>query len=143
MVGEGCGDLLVDVVLDVQVTAVARRACDHGGIPQVQTNLDLARISVEVSLGVEIEVGDVVTEVHHLLLTLGSANGEGRAHVSRVEAKNIHKGDLVIHHLVLALRQCHLVEVLVRPRVAGDLVTFVKHALPFVRWAPCFKGRTT
>lgn len=60
MVRQGRGDVLVDVVLDVQVAAVARRAGQHGLVPEVHAELDLVGGGVEVALRVEIEVGDVV-----------------------------------------------------------------------------------
>lgn len=129
MRSKNLGNLLVNVVLDVQVGAVARRLGQHGLVPQVDADADLARVGVQVALSVEIKVGDVVTKIGHLSLALGSADGVRRTHVSRVEAQDVGEGDLVVHHLVLALGQCQGVEILVRPRVAGDLVALGNHAL--------------
>lgn len=133
MVRQGRGDVLVDVVLDVQVAAVARRAGQHGLVPKVHAELDLVGLRVEVALGVEIEVGDVVAQVGHLSLALGSADGVRRAHVGREETENVHEGNLVVDHLVLALGERHLIQVLVGPRVAGNLVTIGNHSLEAVR----------
>jgi len=129
MVGEGRSNLFVDVVLNVQITGVARRSRSHGRIPQVYTDLDLTGIAVEIALSVEVEIGDVVAKVHHQLLAISSANRVRRTHIGRVEAENILQCNLVPNHLVLTLRCRHLVEVLVRPSVASNLVALGDHAL--------------
>lgn len=96
-------NLLVNVMLDVQIGGVARRLGQHGLVPKVDTDADLAGVGVQVTLSVKIKVGDVVTKISHLSLTLSSADGVRRTHVSGVEAQDVGEGDLVVHHLVLAL----------------------------------------
>lgn len=127
MVSEVVDDLIVDVVLDLQ-EAVGVRVCPgHGVIPDVLADLYLARVGVEIALGVEVEVGDVVAEVVEDVLAVAWATGIRGPHVGREEAQDGVQSDLVPDHLVRELRVCQLGGVLVRPGVAGNLMAFSMH----------------
>jgi len=133
VLGQVVDDLPVDVVLDVQEAVDVRVGGVDGAVPDVLADLDLVGLGVQVTLGVEVEVGDMVAQVIHYLLAEGRAAGVGRAHVGREEAEDVVDGDLVVHHLIddLLLRQ--LGSILVRPAVAGDLVAFIVHSPDDVR----------
>ena len=127
--GQVVDDLPVDVVLDVKEAVDARVGGVDGVVPDVLAGLNLVGLGVQVTLGVEVKVGDVVAQVVHYLLAECRAAGVGRAHVGREEAEDVVDGDLVIHHLVDNLLLCQLGSILVRPGVAGDLVAFIVHPL--------------
>jgi len=142
VLGQVVDDLPVDVVLDVQEAVDVRVGGVDGAVPDVLADLDLVGLGVQVTLGVEVEVGDMVAQVIHYLLAEGRAAGVGRAHVGREEAEDVVDGDLVVHHLVddLLLRQ--LGSILVRPAVAGDLVAFIVHSLETERRALASRAST-
>jgi hypothetical protein len=122
----------VDVVLDLQIAVCGWVGVIHGVVPDVLAGLDLLGAVVEIARGVEVEVGDVVAESGQDGLAVFLADGIGGPHVCWEEAEDGVEGDLVPDHLVCELVVGELACVLVRPGVAGNLVSFVMHSLGFV-----------
>jgi hypothetical protein len=69
----------VDIVLDVQQTLLAWRPLLHGRSPNVLAGLDGTGGGVQITLGIEIKVRDVVAEVSLDLLAAGRADRERRS----------------------------------------------------------------
>lgn len=80
---------------------------------------------MEIILGIQIKVDDVVSKIQEIILTaaLCSTRRVGWAHVSRNKSKNIAKSHLVPDHLVLALERGDVAKIGVRPGVRGNLVS--------------------
>jgi hypothetical protein len=93
--------------------------------------LDLVGVVLVVVVGVNIKVGDVVTEISHVLLAarFGRAAGVRRAHVSGNLANNVAKSHLVLPHLLLAVDGGNRAQIQMRPGVGRNLVTLGVHAL--------------
>lgn len=144
------GGLLVDVVADLEELVGGGVAGGDAVGEDVLCDLDFLGDCVEVVGGVEIEVGDDVTEVFQVLFASGgsSAAGVRRTHVCLRSHCLISKGiskevggtpygefledvpqsHLVVYHLVHSLLVCNGAEILVGPSVRGDLMSFGIHA---------------
>lgn len=97
----------MDIMRDGQpVVARARRAA-RGDVPvePVLGVLDLCWRVLVVVVGVDVEVGDVVTQVCEVGFApgRGGAAGEGGAHVGGEETKDVAEGGFELVHLVFAL----------------------------------------
>lgn len=122
-------DGLVDgVVLDLEPLGVGRVLALDGIVPNLLGRLDEVGRVVEVALGVQVEVGDVVAEVVEPRVRRGVAGRVRRPHVRGEVAQDVGNGNLVVDHLVAELGLAERRETLVRPRVAGYLVAFADHA---------------
>jgi hypothetical protein len=119
----------VDVVLNVEPLGRGRVGRLDIAVPDVLTRLDRVGRCVQVTLAVQIEVGDVVSQRVEHRLTHARADGIRGPHVGREESKHRVESDLVPYHLVSKLSLGELTRVLVRPCVARDLVSFGHHAL--------------
>jgi hypothetical protein len=92
--------------------------------------LDQLRSNIVIIISVQIEIGDDISKVSHIISATrcGRASGIGRTHVGGEFANDVADGHLVLHHLVVTLLLGDLVEILVRPCVTGNLVTLSDHA---------------
>ena len=133
IVGEVVGGLVVNIVANAQPLR-------SGGSSTVGSDvtlevvlgvLDLVDVVLVVVVGVNIEVGNVVTKIGHIPLAarLSCAAGVGRAHVSGNLANNVAKSHLVLPHLLLAVEGRDSAQVQVGPGVGRDLVVLGVHAL--------------
>jgi hypothetical protein len=129
MVDQLVDDQVVDVVLDVQVAVAAWVGAGDGTGEDVLAALDVVIRGVDVALGVEIEVDDVVTEFGEDGLAVTGADGKGRTHVGGEEAEDRVDGNFVPDDLVPELLVAQLAGVLVRPGMAGNLVAIGVHPL--------------
>lgn len=121
---------LVDgVVLDLQPLGRLGVLANDGIVPDVLGNLDLAAIVMQVALGIEVEVGNMISKVAEPAVCRAVAGGIRRAHVGWEVAQDIGQRNFVKEHLVTELLLGESRESLMRPGVAGDLVAFVDHAL--------------
>lgn len=115
--------LLVNIVaqLNVRVRLGIRR---HSIGEDVLARLDLSRRVIEIILGVNVEVDDMVPELGHIVQTPGVARAGriGRAEVLGEPAEDVAEGHLVVDELLRADLVGRRGEVLVRPRVRGELV---------------------
>lgn len=95
---------------------------------------------VVVVIRVQIEVGNMITQVCHILGAPRSirAGGEWWAHISWEFADDVGKGHFQPHHLVVTLLLRYGAQVLMRPSVAGDLMAFVDHTSDHA--GPCLRG---
>lgn len=93
--------------------------------------LNLVDIVLVVVVGVDVEVGDVVTEISHVLLAarLSCAAGVRGAHIGGDLADDVAKSHLVLPHLVLAVDGRDSAQVQVSPCVGRDVVALRLHAL--------------
>jgi hypothetical protein len=93
--------------------------------------LDLVDVVLVVVVGVNVEVGDVVTEISHVLLAarLSCAARVRRAHVCGNLAEDVAESHLVLPHLLLAVEGGDGTQVQVGPGVGSDVVTLRVHAL--------------
>lgn len=78
---------------------------------------------------IQVEIGDNISQISHILLTLTSAGRIGRTHVGGEFSENVGKSHLVFDHLVDTLFLTDDAEILMRPGVASNLVTFSNHTL--------------
>ena len=129
VVGQVVDGLVVDVVLNLQEARLRRVGPVDGIVPDVLAGLDHRCVVVEVARCVEVEINDMVSERRQDALAVLLADGIGRAHVGWKETENGVEGNLVPHHLVRILRAGQLAGILVRPGMAGDLVSFGVHPL--------------
>lgn len=93
--------------------------------------LDLVDVVLVVVVGVNVEVGDVVTEISHVLLAarFSCAARVRRAHICRNLAEDIAESHLVLPHLLFAVERGDGAQIQVRPGVGSDVVTLRVHAL--------------
>lgn len=84
-----------------------------------------------VVISINVEVGNVITKLCHIVLTSrGScAAGIRGAHVCREESEDIAKSCLILPHLLLAVVGANGGQVEMGPGVRGDLMAFSLHAL--------------
>jgi hypothetical protein len=125
----------VDVVLDVKPLRTVSGSCAVGSdvaLEPVLGALDLGWAVLVVIVGIDIEIGDVVTKISHVGLALAGAAGVWRAHVGGDLANDIAESHFVLPHLVLAVEGGDDAQVQVRPGVGSDLVAFGVHALDHV-----------
>jgi hypothetical protein len=135
--------LLVNVVLDGQELVCGNVVGLEVLVEVVLGVLDLVRAVVVIvyplvshraatleplcqrTISVDIKVSDNVSQILHILPAAGSfvARRIRRTHVGGELLDNVADGHLVMDHLVDALLLGDGGEVLVRPRMAGDLVT--------------------
>jgi len=130
----------VNVVSNDKPAGIRGRCRGDVALKEILGVLDQVRRVHEVVLGVEIKVDDVVAKVGHVGLAAGLriAIRVRRAHVGGEEAQDVVEGDLVVVHLIEALRLGNLVlsldrrrrtEIQMAPRVRDDLVTSRVHTL--------------
>lgn len=95
--------------------------------------LDECWAVVEVVLGVDVEICDVVAEFAQVGFAAAGrgAGGVGWAHVGRNHAEDVAHGHFELVHLVAALGGGYVAEVSVGPGVACYLVAVVVHS-PFL-----------
>lgn len=107
--------------LNVRVRLGIRR---HGIGEDVLARLDLGRRVIEIILGVNVEVDDVVAELGDIVQAprVARARGVGRAEILGEPAKDVAEGHLVVDELLRADLVGGRGEILVRPRVRGELV---------------------
>ena len=133
VVGEVVNSLVVDVVTNGQPLRRGSRSTvgSDVALEVVLGVLNLVDIILVVVVGVNIEVGNVVAKIGHVLLAtrLSCAAGVRRAHVGRNLADNVAKSHLVLPHLLLAVSGGDGAQVQVSPGVRCDLVTLSLHAL--------------
>jgi hypothetical protein len=119
----------VNVVSDGK-TISGRRAtigCVENTLEVVLGNLDVGELVVII--GVEVKVRDDVAQVPQDVLASFVAGRVRRTHVRWVLSDDVSDGHLVFHHLVVTLLIVDDAQILVRPGVAGHLVTLSNHAL--------------
>lgn len=82
-----------------------------------------------LTLAVNIIVHDMIAHVReHVLSSVVALRVRG-PHICWEKAQNISKSHFIVVHLIFLLLNCQGSQVLVRPCVAGDLVTGFMHAL--------------
>lgn len=93
--------------------------------------LDLVDVVLVIVVGVNVKIGDVVTEISHVLLaTRFSCTARVRgAHVCRNLAEDVTEGHLVLPHLLLAVNGGDGAQVQMSPGVGSDMMTLRVHAL--------------
>jgi len=130
MLREVVDGLLMDVVSDDQPGFVGGLPWIQGPVEDVLGDLDGFATVVGVVARVEIVQDNMVSELTQVIKTagLGKAARVWRTHVSREAAENVTESHLVLQELVFALVVRDLAEILMRPGVAGNLMTFEPHA---------------
>ena len=133
VVSEVVSSLVVDVVANAQPIGSGSR-CAIGSdvtLEIVLGVLDLVDVVLVVVVGINVEVGDVVTEIGHILLAArrSCAAGVRRTHVGGDLANDVAESHLIFPHLLLAVEGRDSAQVQVGPCVGGDLVTLRVHAL--------------
>lgn len=115
--------LLVNIMtqLNVRMRLCIRR---HSIGEDVLARLDLGRRVIEIILGVDVEVDDVVAELGDIVQAprVARARRVGRAEVLGEPAEDVAEGHLVVDELLRADLVRRGGEVLVGPRVRGELV---------------------
>jgi hypothetical protein len=123
------GRLVEDVMTNgepfVTLLSSSTVLCDKA-LESVFRRLNFFRCVLVIVIGVNVEVGDVIAEISHVLLTTrrGSAARVRRTHVCWDFSEDVSQGHLVHPHLVLAIEGGNLAEVEMRPSVGSNLVTF-------------------
>lgn len=92
--------------------------------------LNQIRTIVLVVVRVNVIQNDVVPKLAQVIpaLCVGVAAGIWRPHVSRELSKDIAQRSFILFNLLIALCRSYLAEVLMRPRMTGDLVATRVHA---------------
>jgi len=121
--------LIVDVVLNLQEAVLCRVRPVDGVVPDVLAGLNRLCVVVEVASRVKVKVDDMISEGGQDVLAVLLADRIGGAHVGWEEAEDGVEGNLVPDHLVRVLRVGQLAGVLVRPRVASNLMSLRMHSL--------------
>ena len=121
----------MDVVANLEPLGAGSLSLANVSLEDILGVLDQFRVIVLVVISVQIEIGDVVTEVSHVLLAtrLSSAAGVGRAHVGGDLANNVAESHLIFDHLVVTVLLGDGAEVQVGPCVGRKLVAGSIHAL--------------
>lgn len=92
--------------------------------------LDLLTGKLIVIISVQVEVRNDIAEGAHIGLATRSSSTRrvGGTHIGREFSNDVGDGHFVLDHLITALSASDSTEILMRPGVAGNLMTFRDHA---------------
>src|SRR5690349_501176 len=79
------------------------------------------------TISVQIEVGNDISKLGHNALAGSLTRRVWWTHVSRILSENVADGHLILDHLIIDLGLGDLAQILMRPSVAGDLMTLRIH----------------
>jgi len=123
----------VDIVGNSQPVVVGGGGATSGdvAIEPVLRVLDLGRSGLVVIISVDVEVGDVVAQIGHVLLAAGCSTAAGKrgTHVGGEEAQNIAESHLILDHLLLALSGGNGGKIQVSPGMGSNLMSLGVGAL--------------
>lgn len=125
--GQVEGGELVNVVSDGEFALGRWDGTVDSSAEVVLSDLDLDGSELVVVISIQIEVGNNVSKLLQNVLASGLARRVRRTHVSGIFADDVTDGHLILDHLIVDLSLGDLGQVLVGPRVGGDLVTFSYH----------------
>lgn len=124
VVGQVQGCKLVDIMSDAKVLALIDTSLEI-----VLCGLDLLLSELVIVICIQVEGCYNISQGFEISLALSRARRVRWAHVSRVFADNVADSHLVLDHLIVTLLLSDCSEILVTPRVTGNLVTVVVHLL--------------
>jgi len=84
---------------------------------------------MEIILGIQIKVNDVIAKGCHVGFASGSAAGVRWPHICRKESEDVVEGNLIVTHLIQALSLSDSGKILMTPSMRSNLMTLRIHTL--------------